>query len=90
MNERTEKVSVSIPSDILDPARRHAKGEGWSFSGLVADCLRRRLEALGVLGDHDTDAEDLAVCRELRSLGRDPQELLAGELRRVAHTPASA
>lgn len=91
VNEKSIKVSVSMPGQLVEAGRAYAaKQPGISFSALISEALRLRLEALGVLGSTDTDAEDLAVCRELRSLGRDPQQVLAHELRRAAVTSLPA
>lgn len=55
MNDKSIKVSVSIPSDVLEPAKRHARAAGVSFSGLVTDAVRNRLESLGLLADNPTE-----------------------------------
>lgn len=44
----TEKISVTIPTDELEWARKRAEAEGASLSSIVSDALRerRRLEAM--------------------------------------------
>jgi hypothetical protein len=67
MQNKTERTTISLDSELMQAAQRFAANEGKSFSGLVAMLLRDHLTAHNALPTTE-DAERQTVLTQLEEV----------------------